>query len=422
MTPKRLRTPTAVISGAGIAGLAAALRLSQIGWQTQIIERSPQRRSSGYLVNLLGYGYDAVERMGLLPRLADRDVGEFTSILTAADGRAKVTTTQELARAALGPRAISVFRGDLESVLYDAAAPVTTIRFGTTIESITQDEQQVHMRLSDGSHLTADLLIGADGLHSGVRRTAFGPEGDFRVDLQHVVAAFPLESAPAGVPDHATATFIGPGRTGAVMNLGPARSAAFFAFRADPEPTLARGVVEAVEAAFGDLGGAVPATLRHLRNHPESAYFDSVSQVHMDSWRRGRVVLLGDAAWCVTLFAGYGAALALTGADRLAEILDQHTDVPAALREWETALRPEIGKRQALATKGIAQFAPPTRLHAWASELTLRALHVPMLRRQVLRRIERANGHELGENTHPSPQKTMRYEDEFSTGGLRRVH
>jgi 2-polyprenyl-6-methoxyphenol hydroxylase-like FAD-dependent oxidoreductase len=149
--------------------------------------------------------------------------------------------------------------------------------------------------------------------------------------------------------------------------------------------------VDALGAAFGDLGGGVPDALRHLAKDPAGAYFDSVSQVVMPRWSSGRTVLLGDAAWCVTLFAGHGAALALAGADQLGAALHRHHDVPAALAAWEAGLRPEAVKRQALARRGMLQYAPPTRLHVWLGDLTVRAITFPGVRGLVRRGIERSN-------------------------------
>ncbi|MEV6815246.1 FAD-dependent oxidoreductase [Micromonospora sp. NPDC051296] len=381
----------AVIVGAGIAGLSTALRLSQDGWRTVVVERAPARRSSGYLVNLLGPGYDAAERLGLLPALSARQLGLFTTVLVRADGRPKFTVPSAVAEAALGKRTMSVFRGDLETALYEAVRDRTEFRFGTTVASIDQDADRVRVVLSDGTTEDADLLIGADGVHSATRTAVFG--AGLRVDLPYVVAAFPLAHPVAGVPDSSATTFIGPGRTAAIVNLGPQRSSAFFTYRcADPGSELRRGPVAALSAAFGDLGAGVPDAVRHLEKHPADAYFDAVSQVVMPRWSAGRVVLLGDAAWCVTLFAGHGAALALTGADQLGAALRQHDDdIPAALSDWESGLRPEAVKRQALARRGMLQYAPPSRLHVWMSDLTIRAITLPGVRGLVRRGIERAN-------------------------------
>ncbi len=381
----------AVIVGAGIAGLATALRLGQDGWRTVVVERAPARRSSGYMVNLLGPGYSAAERLGLLPALSAHDLGLFTTVLIRADGQPKFTVPSAIAEAAVGKRTLSVFRGDLESTLYEAVRNRAEIRFGTTVTSIDQDADQVRVVLSDGTTEHADLLVGADGVHSATRAALFG--AGFQVDLPYVVGAFPLAGPVAGVPDSSGVTFIGPGRTAAIVNLGPDRSSAFFTYRcADPTADLRRGPVDALGAVFGDLGAGVSDAIHHLEKDPAGAYFDAVSQVVMPRWSTGRAVLLGDAAWCVTLFAGHGAALALAGADQLGAALQRHNDdIPEALADWESGLRPEASKRQALARRGMLRYAPPSRFHVWMSDLTIRAITLPGIRGLVRRGIERAN-------------------------------
>jgi 2-polyprenyl-6-methoxyphenol hydroxylase-like FAD-dependent oxidoreductase len=382
-----------VIVGAGIAGLAAALRMHREGWDVVVLERAPARRSSGYLLNLHGPGYDAAERLGLVPALAPRDIGFFTSVLVHADGREKFTVPAAVAQAAVGDRALSLFRGDLESALYEAVAEHIEIRFGTTVRAVIQEPGAVEATLSDGTHLRADLLIGADGVHSRIRELVFGPESDYLVELNHMVGAFPLDTVPEHVAEGVGTTFLGPRRTAAVMNLGPDRSSAFFTYRSpDPAAELARGAAPALTAAFGDLGRGVAEALQQLAADPADAYFDAVGQIVLDRWSSGRVVLLGDAAWCVTVFAGYGAALALDGADRLGTVLAAHgDDLTTALEAWEQSLRPEVRKRQALARKGISRFAPPTRAHVWAGDLMLRAIQLPGIRGLVQRSIQRAN-------------------------------
>ncbi|WBB50668.1 FAD-dependent oxidoreductase [Verrucosispora sp. WMMA2044] len=380
-----------VIVGAGIAGLATALRLARDGWQPIVVERAPARRSGGYLVNLLGRGYDAAERLDLVPALAERALGLFTTVLVRADGRPKLTVPSVVAEAALGPRAMTVFRGDLEGVLYDAVRDRVEIRFGTTVDAVNQDADRVAITLSDGTTEEADLLVGADGVHSATRTTLFG--AGHRVDLPYVVAAFPLARPPEGVPASSATTFIGPGRTAALVNLGPGRSSAFATYRcADPDRELARGPVPALRAAFADLAGGVPEALRDLEADPAVAYFDRVSQVKVPQWSVGRAVLLGDAAWCVSLFAGHGAALALAGADRLGAALTRHgDDIRSALTQWEAGLRAEVAKRQALARRGMYQYAPPSGLHVWLNEVAIRAVTLPGIRGLVRRGIERQN-------------------------------
>lgn len=387
----KAQSKRALIVGAGIAGLAAALRLHQQGWDVVVVERAPSRRSSGYLLNLHGPGYAAAERLGLVPALSRRDIGFFTSVLVHADGREKLRIPADVTEAAVGKRALSLFRGDLESALYDAVADFADIRFGTTLQAIAQAPGEVVVTLDDGTRLHGELLVGADGVHSRVRELVFGSESEYFVDLGHMVGAFPLQTVPEHIPAGLGTTYIGPGRTAAVMNLGPERSSAFFTYRCpDPRAEVSLGAGPALTRAFGDLGGGVAEALHQF--DPATVYFDSVGQIVMDRWSRDRVVLLGDAAWCVTVFAGYGAALALDGADRLGATLAAHgDDIPAAFDAWETSLRPEVHKRQALARKGISRFAPPSRTHVWAGELMLRAIQLPGIRTLVRRSIQRAN-------------------------------
>ncbi|WP_229070034.1 FAD-dependent oxidoreductase [Actinoplanes sp. DH11] len=361
----------AIIVGAGIAGLATALRLGRDGWRTTVLERAPGRRSSGYLINLNGPGYDAAERLGLLPALAARALGDFTTTLIRADGRPKFTVPPGL----VGDRFLALFRGDLETVLHEAVRESARFRFATTITTIEQTPTGVRVKLSDGTTEEAELLVGADGVHSATRAALFGD--GFEVEFPYRVAAFPI----TGPAESAATTFIGPGRTAAKLNLGPDRSSAFFTWRSE-------GPEASVRSVFGDLE-AFGATIDGMG---PDAYLDRVSQVVLPRWSDGRAVLLGDAAWCVTLFAGHGAGLALAGADRLGEALSRHgDDVPAALAAWEAGLRPAVTKRQALARRGMRQYVPPNRFHVWMNDLMIRALTVPAARALIRRGLERQN-------------------------------
>ncbi|MGX9295120.1 FAD-dependent oxidoreductase [Tsukamurella paurometabola] len=378
-----------VIAGAGIAGLATALRLHRDGHRVLVAERAPARRTGGYLVNLLGPGFDAAERLGMVPALLERDQGIFTSLLVRADGSTRLTMPAALAEQSLGSRALTVFRGDLEEALWSAIDGTVEVRFGTTITAIDDIDGPLRVTFSDGTVHGADLLVGADGLHSGVRELAFGPEQEYVRDLRHAVAAFPLGEAPRGLPEQTASTFIDVGRTAAVFHPRSHAPSAFFTYRTgDAGP--ATSPATAVAAHFGDLTGPVHEAARRAAG-TQDAYFDSVSQVVMDGWRRGRVVLVGDAAWCVSLFAGHGAGLALAGADRLGRAIVEHPEnVEAALDAWEAALRPEITQRQRQARAGMARFAPPSRLHLGVQDLMIRALTTPLLGPALLHLMSRA--------------------------------
>ena len=383
-TPQR-----AVVVGGGIAGLAAALRLRQIGWEPLVVERSPRRRSGGYAVTFSGIGYDAAERMGVLPALTKRHITPDELVYVKPDGTTRFTIPGPTVRAMLGDRALDLLRGDIEDVLHGALRDQVEIRYDTTVTAVSQDDAAVHLTLSDGTVETADLLVGADGLHSATRALAFGPEEDFRRDLDHMVGVYLMDRRPDCVAENTTATLTVTGRTLAVISLGRGRAAAFFGYRTDdPARELADGPQQALPRAYGDMGWAAPEVLAQLRS-AESVYFDTISQMVVDRWSRGRIVLLGDAAWCVTLFAGYGSSLAVGGAELLGTMLhDHHGDVPAALTAWEAQLRPEAEKKQELGRRVKGLYAPADPLRLWLRDLPLRMAALPPMSRLLQRRLQ----------------------------------
>lgn len=379
----------AIIVGAGIAGLAAAVRLGQAGWTSLVVEKAPARREGGYAVTFSGIGYDAAERMGVLPQLIERQIVPDALHYIKPSGARHFTVPGDVVRAMIGERSLNLMRGDIENVLYQRVVDDAEIRFATSIEAVTQTGDGVHVTFSDGSAESADLLIGADGLHSTTRALAFGPESRYRVDLQHMVGVFTLDKLPEGVEAGATESLTATGRTLAIVDNGNGRATAFFGYRTDQaDSELADGPQAALPRAYGDMGWAAPEVLQQLKTS-KSVYFDTISQMVVDSWSKGRVVLLGDAAWCVTLFAGFGSSLAVAGADQLGTALEAcPNDIETALARWETALRPEAEKKQKLGRRVKGLYAPKGRAGLWLRDLPLRTAALAPMRALLKRRLQ----------------------------------
>mgnify|MGYP001608063501 FL=1 len=235
------------------------------------------------------------------------------------------------------------------------------MRFGTTVEGFADEEGGVRVRLSDGSTESAQYLVGADGARSRVRELAFGTDPGFLRDLGYVTAAFLVERLPVGVAPDRLMTLTEPGRQVSLYPVPGGRSAAFLIHRALPGPPR-----EQLASAYGTMGWVVPALLEQCPAG-DRLFCDGVFQVVLQRWVRGRVVLVGDAAGCVSLLAGRGASLAMAEAETLAPALAE-----GSLPGWESRWRPIVEAKQAEGRRAARWFVPRTRLELRLRDALLR--------------------------------------------------
>ncbi|MDV6288017.1 FAD-dependent monooxygenase [Streptomyces sp. UP1A-1] len=269
-----------------------------------------------------------------------------------------------------GPRLI--LRGDIETALHDAVALRTEIRYGTTPTALDEHPAgvDVTLRTTTGEDVAEttehfDLVIGADGVRSTVRRLAFGPDSRFMRPLHHIVAATTMKEPVPGYRPQDGVVLAEPGRSVWTFPFTDHQPGLLFNYRTDDEDAqFRRPPIESLRAAFGPE--PVGPVLGHLLRQFEQAddyIFDSAHQIEMDTWHTDRVVLLGDAAWCLTLYSGMGASTAMAGADLLGTLLQRNPgNTPRALREWDQKLRPFMALQQKSArTEGLPTFVPQTR-------------------------------------------------------------
>jgi 2-polyprenyl-6-methoxyphenol hydroxylase-like FAD-dependent oxidoreductase len=365
------------VCGAGIAGLASAYFLARKGWDVLVLERAPGLRTAGYPIDFTASGYDAAEAGGLLPALQARRCPIDAAVFVDQDDRVRSLIDYRQFAASQRGRLLSLARGDLERVLHDALPDGVECRYATSIASVEALEGMADATLTDGTRLAADLLVGADGIHSRVRELVFGPEAQFLRYLGYHAASFFFE-------DEAIASRV---RGQFRMLSLPKRQAGLYAM---PDGKLATLFIHAAGAAarppdpaaelrhvYGDLGWHVPAMLAAAaRTH--DLYYDVMAQNELPRWRRGRVVLVGDAGYAVSLLAGQGASLAVAGAHLLAEAVATG-DVDAGLDRFEAALRPAVRDKQAAGRRTAAFFVPPTAFHNWLRDAFLNAARLPVL-------------------------------------------
>lgn len=325
----RMKNTTVLISGASIAGPALAYWLNRAGCTVTVVERAPELRPGGQAVDFKGATHRTVlERMGILEEVRRRQTGGHDQTIVDADGKALAVIPGEFTGGE-----IEITRGDLSSLLYERTADTCEYVFGDTITSLTETEGGVHVTFEHGAPRTFDLVVGADGIHSNVRRLAFGPESDYVHFLGHYYALADLGEVPGDA-----VMYNEPGRMAA---LGGPKAPAFFVFASEPLD-YDRYHSEQQKAllchAYRDGGWRLPELVARI---PQASqiYLDSISRVEVDHYSRGRVVLLGDSAYGNTL-GGFGTGLAMVGAYVLAgELVAAGGDHRVAFQRYEDAFR-----------------------------------------------------------------------------------
>lgn len=375
-----MRVRNVLVVGAGIAGSTLAYWLARHGIETTVVERSAGQRSSGNPVDVRGPALAVVEQMNLLAPL--REAATLATTLAVVDGRGR--RIGWIPTQAGG--GLEIPRNDLAAILGGAVGGHAEFLYDDTVAALDDDGRGVDVTFERAAARRFDLVVGADGLHSRVRRLTFGPEQQFTTHLGLYIATTTLHRPTAD--RHTVFLHNAPGRAVAV-HPSTGREGAAFIFRHPQLPGLGERDTQQhkhlVTEAYAGMGWRVPELLERVRDS-EDLYFDAVSRVRLDAWSRGRTTVVGDAASCVSLL-GEGSSMAIAGALTLVQALVAQPHDPAeALRRYEHAHRKLLVRPQ----RGVAVtshlLVPATRPGTTVRNAAFRAWPIIAAARRASRR------------------------------------
>jgi 2-polyprenyl-6-methoxyphenol hydroxylase-like FAD-dependent oxidoreductase len=370
------------INGTGIAGPTLAYWLRQSGHEVLLIEESPQLRSGGYAIDFWGIGYDIAEKMGLLPRIRELGYQIREVRYVNSHGGKSGGFSVDVFRRMTDNRFTELRRSDLAATIYHSLDGQVETIFGDSVAGIEDDGDRVRINFDHAAPREVDLVIGADGLHSRVRRLAFGPEAESEVSLGYHVAAFEVD----GYRPRDELVAVGhavPGRQIFRLSLRDDVTLFLFVFRdeylAARSPSNEHEYRSVLTDVFADVGWECPRVLAAM-DGVRDIYFDRVSQIRMDRWTEGRTALIGDAAASVSLVAGEGTGLAMAEAYVLAgELHSCGDDYRAAFARYQERMMPFLTHKQESAAKFASSFAPRSAFGIAFRNQVSRLLWIPFI-------------------------------------------
>jgi 2-polyprenyl-6-methoxyphenol hydroxylase-like FAD-dependent oxidoreductase len=347
-----------LISGASFAGLTTAYWMNKLGYRVTVVEVSKGLKKGGTPVNINEDVADIMTRMGLFEQVqaaslkmegterknAD-DVSEGPLQLPPGSGPSDVDW--EIERDTLLDLMFGVVKDDVEFV------------FGNSIAALIETENGVRASFEDGSQRSFALVFGCDGTHSRVRKLRFGDEAQYAHFLGQYFSITIVDELL--IRENTTQVFTEAGRF-AMLNAYNNKTDIVLCFASEQEISYdyrdearQRSIIS---ERFAGQGWKIPELLEKVANST-SFYFDQICQIKMPSWTKGRVALVGDAAYCASPAAGMGGSLAMIGATALADAFRKHHgDFRPAFQDYNESFRPYVEKVQADAVNNLHFLNP----------------------------------------------------------------
>lgn len=324
-------SPRVLIVGAGIAGLALAPMLARSGFAVEVAEREPVRRPAGTGIYLPGNAARALRALGLGAQVADQAVEIARQRFCDHRGRLLFEVDVAGLWAGVGP-CLALHRAELHKLLWEQAGDVP-IRLGVTVEHVAPRDGVVPVEFSDRTGAEYELVVGADGIHSAVRRLMFDP-----TEMPRPVGQVGWRFL-APRPAEATTWSVMLGRRTAFLTL-PIDGDRVYCY-CDVVSTEPATPVERPGELFSEFADPA-ATVLDALDDATAIRGSAIQEVALDRWTLDRVVLIGDAAHATSPNMAQGAAMALEDALVLAGCLQTMPAIPDALAAFQARRRPRI--------------------------------------------------------------------------------
>lgn len=347
-----------LISGGSIAGLTSAYWLNYYGFEVTIVEKSKDIRSGGYPIDIRGSAVDIMKEMKIQEALEKEDLNGMKLTFLKEDG----TKAGEIVDAIKDGDDIEVPRGDLTNLLYSKVKDKKIkFLFNDSIEKVHESENGVDIQFKTGKKEKYDIVIGADGVHSHTRDLIFGPEENYTKYLGYWFTGFTMKNVRYLFKEGLI--YSEAARTAVLYGTKHLDTVTAFLIHYDEEPPYIHHKEEEkqkqlVRDRFYGMGAITPEILEAIKD-AEDLYYDVTNQIIMDSWSKGKIVLVGDAAYSASFVTGQGTSLAIVGAYNLAKELANQNDLATAFSSYEETIRPFVEKNQNRINKDSFHFAYP---------------------------------------------------------------
>ena len=360
-----------LIHGAGVAGLTCAIWLGRNGFRPVIIEKAPEiRAAGGFIICLSGASYRFAEELGMMPALKERDSDIYNA--SYQDSRGNTLLSLDYKALFKGVDFIQITRDEIENVLYEYAKDLAEYRFSTSASKISQeDSDKFQVEFIDGKQEEFDIVIGTDGLHSTVRNLVFDENEVIKHHLDLQVAAYKLDDI-VGLKNKFE-YHMDRNRYMVLYSCRDGKLGSIFLWKSNDK--VAPAIENRWEVLQENYRDAAPLFQNIIEQYPNTSpmYMDPLVQIEMKKWHKGRVVLLGDAAHCMTLLSGQGASSAFADASYLSKALVDG-EPESAFNYYEQKMRPDIGVMQPATRKGAKWYIPETRLRHFVRDKSMKFL------------------------------------------------